>query len=197
MSNQERTFEAGGRIYTLRFTQNALYRLERELGRSIFVALSNLGLVELQAMMWAGLEGARLKRGGWRPAPVATAPTHDQGENTERARPYTLEEAGDIIDELGGIAAAVPIVMDAWRLAMPAPSPGAGTRRPLHAPGATGQGEVSNQAPLPDQGEGKGEGCAAKDRSDADPSREVQQAAEKVSAACSLSLISPRTGGED
>ena len=61
MPNQEHTFEAGGKTYTIRFTQNALYRLEVELGRPLLAALQSLGVVEVQAMMWAGLEGARLK----------------------------------------------------------------------------------------------------------------------------------------
>jgi hypothetical protein len=61
MPNQERTFEASGKTYTLRFTQNALYLLEKELGRPLLAALQSLGVVEVQAMMWAGLEGARLK----------------------------------------------------------------------------------------------------------------------------------------
>jgi hypothetical protein len=107
MPNQERSFEAGGRTYTLRFTQNALYRLEKELARPLFVALKSFGLVEVQAMLWAGLEGARLKR--------RSAPRGRDG----RERPFTLDEAGEIIDQLGGAAAAMPIIMDAWRAAMP------------------------------------------------------------------------------
>lgn len=156
MPNQEKSFEAGGRSYTLRFTQNALYRLEKALGRQLSEALASLSFVELQAMMWAGLEGARLKRGD--------------------PNPYSFDDAGDIIDHLGGIAAAIPIVMEAWRAAMPAPSPGtqpagAGKRRPL-----PDSREVSVQASLHVPGATDHEGrklkdsSAARDRSDADPS---------------------------
>jgi len=111
--NQERRFEAGGKSYTIRFTQNALYRLEKELGRPLYAALQSLGVVEVQAMMWAGLEGARLKR---RAENCSTDEAVDQGG---RARPFTIDEAGEIIDEVGGAAAAAPIIMDAWRAAMP------------------------------------------------------------------------------
>ncbi len=113
MPNQERTFEAGGRSYTIRFTQNALYRLEKELGRPLAVALRSLGIVELQVMMWAGLEGARLKRRS------EDAHNGHGADVTGSDRPYTIEEVGDIFDELGGASAAAPIIMDAWRAAMP------------------------------------------------------------------------------
>jgi hypothetical protein len=154
--NQEMSFEAGGRSYTLRFTQNALYRLEKALGRQLGEALASLSFVELQAMMWAGLEGARLKRGD--------------------PNPYSCDDAGDIIDQLGGIAAAIPIVMEAWRAAMPTPfagtqPSGAGRRRPLPDPG-----EVPVQVPVEVSGATDHEGrnlrdsFAARDRGDADPS---------------------------
>jgi hypothetical protein len=116
MPNQERIFEAGGRTYTLRFTQNALYRLEKELARPLFVALKSFGLVEVQAMLWAGLEGARLKR---RTAPRDSIERGERRDRDGREHPFTLDEAGEIIDQLGGAAAAMPIIMDAWRAAMP------------------------------------------------------------------------------
>ena len=97
MPNQERIFEAGGKTYTIRFTQNALYRLERELGRPLAVALRALGVVEVQAMLWAGLEGARLKT---RSEPVC-ADDAESADRTRRERPFTIDEAGEIIDELG------------------------------------------------------------------------------------------------
>ena len=115
MPNQERIFEAGGKIYTIRFTQNALYRLERELGRPLTVALRALGVVEVQAMLWAALEGARLKRR----SEQVCADDAESAVRTRRAQPFTIDEAGEIIDELGGAAAAAPIVVDAWRAAMP------------------------------------------------------------------------------
>jgi hypothetical protein len=137
--NQEKSFEAGGRSYTLRFTQNALYRLEKALGRQLSEALASLSFVELQAMMWAGLEGARLKRGD--------------------PSPYSLDDAGDIIDQLGGIATAIPIVMEAWRAAMPTPSPEVPVQAPLRPPGAADH-----------EGRKLKDCSAARDRSGADPS---------------------------
>ena len=113
MPNQERTFEAGGKTYTIRFTQNALYRLEKELGRPLLAALQSLGVVEVQAMMWAGLEGARLK------GRAENCSTDEAAGQARRARRFTIDEAGEIIDELGGAAAAAPIIVDAWRAAMP------------------------------------------------------------------------------
>ncbi len=113
MPNQERTFEAGGKTYTIRFTQNALYRLEKELGRPLLAALQSLGVVEVQAMMWAGLEGARLK------GRAGNCSTDRAADQAGRARRFTIDEAGEIIDELGGVAAAAPIIVDAWRAAMP------------------------------------------------------------------------------
>jgi hypothetical protein len=101
MANQERTFEAGGENYTLRFSQNALYLLEKELGKSITIIALSVGPVVLQSMMWAGLEGARMK-------------------NDPRGKKFTIEKAGDIIDELGGLAKATPVIMDAWNAAMAA-----------------------------------------------------------------------------
>jgi len=113
--NQERIFEAGGKTYTIRFTQNALYRLERELGRPLAVALRALGVVEVQAMLWAGLEGARLKS----KREQVCVDDAESADRTRRSRPFTIDEAGEIIDELGGAAAAAPIIVDAWRAAMP------------------------------------------------------------------------------
>jgi hypothetical protein len=110
-------FTTGGKTRELRFTQNALYLLERELKRPLHEALTGISVTEVQAMLWAGLEGARLKSG-------------------ERMEPYTLYEAGDIIDELGGVARAIPVVMEAWRAAMPARGEGAeGKQGPLSAAG--------------------------------------------------------------
>ena len=113
MPNQERTFEAGGKTYTIRFTQNALYRLEKELGGPLFTVLQSLGVVEVQAMMWAGLEGARLK------GRAIYGSADEAADQARRARRFTIDEAGEIIDELGGAAAAAPIIVDAWRAAMP------------------------------------------------------------------------------
>lgn len=100
MPNQERTFSAGGMAYTLRFTHEALCRLEKALGRSIPEIDVNLSSVELATILRAGLEGARLK-------------------SRFRAEPYNIEEASGIINLLGGSTATVPILVDALRLALP------------------------------------------------------------------------------
>lgn len=104
MANQERSFEAGGKTYTIRFTQNALYRLMRETRAATGAFQGRVGLVEIQMMLWAGLEGARLK-------------------SASRPEPFTLDEAGDLIDEMGGIAAAAEVVLDAFKRAVPATGP--------------------------------------------------------------------------
>lgn len=97
MPNQERRFAVGSREYAIRFTQNALYRLQKQLGRPLAEIRNSAGPVEIQTMLWAGLEGARLK-------------------SRDRKEPFTLDEAGDLIDELGGLAAAAEIVADGLRL---------------------------------------------------------------------------------
>jgi hypothetical protein len=105
MPNQERTFIADGRTYAIRFTQNALYKLEEKLGRRIDAA--NFGVVDFQTMLWAGLEGARLK-------------------HKSRTQPFTIEETGDIVDAMreGGLD-PMAIIMDAWTAAMAPPAPAA------------------------------------------------------------------------
>ncbi|MGA9723305.1 MAG: hypothetical protein WBQ86_12685 [Candidatus Binatus sp.] len=101
MANQERTFEAGAETYEIRFTQNALYKLEEKLGTPLMlIGQLKVGPVILQTMLWAGLEGARLKH----KPPLRKA--------------FTIEEAGDIIDELGGLPEATPIVLEAWQNAL-------------------------------------------------------------------------------
>ncbi len=99
MANQERTIEADGRTYVIRFTQNAIYRLEKELGRPIAELNQSFGMATVQVMLWAGLEGARLK-------------------HEPRNRPFTVDDAGDII-EAAGFNKIWPIVLDAWQAAWP------------------------------------------------------------------------------
>lgn len=106
MANQERTFEAGGKSYTIRFTQNALYKLEKQLGLSIMGL--KMGPLVLQTMMWAGLEGARLKHPG----------RYKPGDIPPLIGIFTIEEAGDIIDEMGGLAKATPTILEAWTAAL-------------------------------------------------------------------------------
>lgn len=99
MANQERTFEAAGKSYTIRFTQNAFYRLEEKLGEPVQSLSDKIGLRELQIAMWAGLEGARLK-------------------NRDRRAPFSLDEVGDLIDDLGQ-KEALKIMFDALSAALP------------------------------------------------------------------------------
>lgn len=104
MANQEVHFEIAGRPHRLRFTANAEYRIEELLGRPIFrIAEHGLGARELQAMFWGALEGARLK-------------------HRDRAEPWTLDEAGDLIDALREHGRdPLALTMDAWTRAHPVP----------------------------------------------------------------------------
>jgi hypothetical protein len=99
MPNQERTFVVGERTYTARFTQNALYKLQKQLNRPLHEITGFASAVEIQTMLWAALEGARLK-------------------HLDRKEPFTIDEVGDIIDDLGGMGAAAEIVSDALRMAV-------------------------------------------------------------------------------
>ena len=88
MPTQGVEFEVAGKTYGLRFTSNALFKLEEKSGRSVpemLVAFNEgrCGVRDIQLMFWAALEGHRLK-------------------SKPRSSPYTVEEAGDIIDDAGG-----------------------------------------------------------------------------------------------
>lgn len=102
-----------GRDYPLRFTSNALFRLERELGRPCQVLLAayaagETGVMENQTLLWAGLEGARLKRDAPR-------------------SPFTIDEVGDIVDKVPGWWPAVlPLLGEALRRALPRSDVGGG-----------------------------------------------------------------------
>lgn len=74
---------------TLRFVfnQNALFRADtaarRELGKPFHqMEEASFGIAELQILLWAALEAYRIKADG-------------------RAKAWTLEEVGDMIDEVG------------------------------------------------------------------------------------------------
>jgi len=99
MANMERSFQAGDHTYTIRFSQNALYKLEKEIGQPLALIKLHVGPVVLQTMLWAGLEGERIK-------------------NDPRRKPFTIEQAGEIIDEMGGLGKATPIILDAWQAAL-------------------------------------------------------------------------------
>ena len=67
--------KVGEKIYKLKFTINSIVLLEETLGRSVKKINVDIGMKELRAMVWAGLQ-------------------HNHNE-------ITLERAGDIIEEIG------------------------------------------------------------------------------------------------
>lgn len=108
MPNRERTFKSGGRDRALRFTHDALYRLEQKLGRPLAALQASLEPAELHVLLWAGLEGARRKAGF-------------------PAEPATVEQAAAIIDELGAdavVSLAVGAIRDAFPRGAAAGGPG-------------------------------------------------------------------------
>ena len=87
------TFDALGQPYELRFTTNALCRLEERTGKSLEIVLSETGMdgrrtTAFRALLWAG---------------IGTV---------------TLETAGEIIDEIG-FAEVDRIIAEGLKLAFP------------------------------------------------------------------------------
>lgn len=125
----DRTIQAGQHSYTIRFGQNALYLLEEHLtklknagtlqprkfkhadpktGASVEMDLP-IGVEDLSQLprrlgtqigLWAGLEGARRKY-------------------KTRSEPFTIDEAGEIIDEAGGFQAVEATVVESFAAAFP------------------------------------------------------------------------------
>lgn len=100
----EVSFEAAGRKLTLRFGTNEFVLLEEALGLkggALMVGLArNTGFKDLRTIVRAGLS---------------------------RDWPgITDEQAGDVIDQLGGIAAIPELLTNAMTLAAPAPEPASG-----------------------------------------------------------------------
>lgn len=101
----ELAFEAGGKTYTLRFSTNAICELEDKLDRSFLSISGDLAKAvtepdkvrfgTVRAIMWAGLR--------------------DHHPN------LTVEEAGEIMTQVGGMLPAVGLVTDAFVLAFPSP----------------------------------------------------------------------------
>lgn len=118
-----------GKTLQIRFGQNALYLLEEHLAKlhqqgvlrsrkfsytdektgntvELDLAIGVEDLAQLprrlgcQVGLWAGLEGARKKY-------------------KTRTQPYTIEEAGDIIDDCGGFQAIESTVIEAFKAAFP------------------------------------------------------------------------------
>lgn len=100
----DRTIEIGGKAYTIRFGQYALFLLEQASGKSVeqFGAMPNFSALYL--LLYAGLECARLKY-------------------RNRVQPWTLLEVGELLEEAGGMAALSASVMDAFFMAFPQQRP--------------------------------------------------------------------------
>jgi hypothetical protein len=113
---EQRTITIGRKTYPILYSANALRRLERETGHptsrvGLLLLTGQGGFDLLQCVLWAGLEGARLK-------------------NITRPNPFTVDEVGDMIDDLGGPETAWDIeakppapmaiaVLEAWQSAFP------------------------------------------------------------------------------
>jgi hypothetical protein len=78
--NPDRTIEAGGKTYTVRFTQNALFKLEQQTGKSVLDYMIGSNVSGAHYLLWAGLEGARQK-------------------HKSRSAPYSLDEVGSLMDD--------------------------------------------------------------------------------------------------
>jgi hypothetical protein len=103
----------GKQTYEVRYTSNALRLLEKETGRQtqqigLMLMAGRYGFGLLQEILWAGLEGARIKL-------------------SSRPAPYTVNEVGDLIDEAGGPGefwdehgSNASAILDAWMEAFPA-----------------------------------------------------------------------------
>lgn len=113
---EQRDITIGRKTYPILYSANALRRLERETGHptsriGLLLITGQGGFDLLQTVLWAGLEGARLKF-------------------LTRPNPYTLDEVGDMLDDLGGPETAWDIeatppspmataVLEAWKSAFP------------------------------------------------------------------------------
>lgn len=143
---EQRTITIGSKTYPILYSANALRRLERETGHptsriGILLLTGQGGFDLLQCVLWAGLEGARLK-------------------HLTRPNPYTVDEVGDMIDDLGGAETAWDIesvppapmataVLEAWQSAFPQKARLAAARK------AQKDAETKNDAaPLPEQPSG-------------------------------------------
>lgn len=82
---RERRFQVPGdrkTTYRVRFTQNAFLVLQQATGKGIS-ELSRAGIVELQQLLWGGLEGARLK-----------------DRTTRHGRPFDMLDVGDLLETI-------------------------------------------------------------------------------------------------
>lgn len=101
-----------GKAYPIQYTANALRRLEQQTKMTTtqlgFLLVSGQGgFSHLHDILWAGLEGARLKE-------------------MTRLQPYTIDEVGDLLDEAGGPQVFWAegsengnLLLEAWQSAFP------------------------------------------------------------------------------
>jgi len=139
---EQRDIKVGKITFPVLYSANALRRLERETGHptqriGVLLLTGQGGFDLLQCVLWAGLEGARLKLG-------------------TRPNPFTIDEVGDMIDELGGpetawdIEAVPPApmataVLQAWQSSFP---------KKLRTDLPKGEKGKNDGAPSPDQTSG-------------------------------------------
>lgn len=141
MSMKARTITVEDKTYQILFSSNALFRLQKATGMTIqqlgvLLVMGNAGFAELQSILWAGLEGARLR-------------------NKTRRSEWTIDEVGDLIDEAGGVLAVwgedspfLKIILEAWEAAFPAPrEEEQGDKKPSDPPPAVSTGTDSAMPP--------------------------------------------------
>lgn len=102
------------RVYHLLFSTNALFTLQRASGLTVQemglrLLTGQAGAMELQQMLWAGIEGYRLK-------------------HSPRKPELSMMEVGDLIDDAGGFiefwdekSPFMAVVLEAWQSAFPKP----------------------------------------------------------------------------
>lgn len=104
---QEATAKSGDETYGFAFTTNALCILQEEMSPEAFNAFTsgasaNIGMVEMRQVIWAALEGYRMK-------------------HKTRPDAFTLTEAGDIMDGIGGIEKVSEVFKNLFSNSMPEP----------------------------------------------------------------------------
>lgn len=142
----------GKELYPIQYTSNALRKLENSTGKT--VQLIGLTLISgragwgmLQDILWAGLEGARLK--------LATAGV------SVRPQPYSVEEVGDMIDDAEGpqvfwddSSDNAQAVLRAWQSAFPkSRKEGEQSQRPTPVSEPTSASTGTNSATRPPSAE--------------------------------------------
>jgi hypothetical protein len=108
MAKGPKQIELNGRAYEIQFGWNAIRRIEEYLGipiQAVGARMTNnqAGVRELGIVFWAALETARLK-------------------TRNRPQPWTVDEVGDLIDEIGSdvfFEVVYPQVLDAFIEAFP------------------------------------------------------------------------------